>query len=160
MDNLLAERAELNRAQRATEWALADQAADFIRKFGRESLGKVAELDRSSRAMVSTSARVSVAFPKESRYPDIPLNYYQTVLRAANRIGKSPAVLLEEALEKNWSNKDLNNLGKKPKEVARLSATCDWCGARVRVEHPNQGIKVLCPVCHEQGRESALGLLE
>lgn len=160
LDEFLTRRAELNEAKRATEWALADQAALFVREFGKESLGKVAEVDRSTKGKVANQARLSAAFPNEVRYPDVPVNFYQTVLKASKRVKESPTALLKKALEENMSNKDLNKLGKKPKDVAKLNATCEWCGAKVKVEHPEQGTKILCPVCKEQGRESTLGLLE
>lgn len=160
LEENLSRRAELNEAKRAIEWSLADQAAQFVRNYGKNVLTEVATLDRSTTEKVANQARVAAAFPKEHRHPDIPWDFYMVVLKAAKRLGKSPVEVLEMALSENMSAKDLNKLGKQKKDVAKLNKTCEWCGAKVHVEHEQPGTKILCPVCRELGRESTLGLLE
>jgi hypothetical protein len=160
LEEILSRRAELNEAKRAIEWSLADQAAQLVREYGRNVLSEAATLDRSTTEKVANQARVAAAFPEEYRHPDIPWDFYLTVLKAAKRLDKPPIEVLEMALTENMSAKDLNKLGKQKREVAKLSKTCEWCGAKVRVEHEQPGTKILCPVCRELGRESTLGLLE
>lgn len=149
--------------ERASRWALGDLVCEAIIEFGKDVIGKFAETGRCSKEHISQLARIAKAFPQEHRYPDVDWSFYRGVYNAAKRTGKHVLEVLEEAMQNEWSLKDLAAYGKENQAKARLSRKCEWCDTKVFIEADGglAGEKIFCPVCLIQdGEERLLGVLE
>lgn len=155
---------ELLEAERATQWELGDLVCDAVRDHGKDVIGTFAEHARCTAEYIRQLIRVAVAFPRESgkRYPDVPWTFYRAAYQAAKRVGREPCDLLEEAVDKGWSQADLAKLGVASEDAAvGLSRTCEECGSRVSIRTRGcAGLRVNCPICGAQGKEKILGVIE
>ncbi|BDG61911.1 hypothetical protein [Caldinitratiruptor microaerophilus] len=149
--------ADLVTANRAVNWELDDQAAEMVREFGREVIGKIAEVCQCSRQRVRDLIAVSVTFPEDQRHPDVPWSVYLAAVRAAKRLEMPPQEVLELAMREELSAARVRRLGTKEPYVLR--STCGRCAARVVVEtDASRGhMPVICPLCADDGERVVLG---
>lgn len=162
LEETLTRFAEMMEANRATNWSLGDLAAEAVREHGRVVVGKLAEVARCSRERIMQLIRVAMTFGEELRYPDIEWSIHRAVYHAAKRLQQEPGEVLKHVLEQELSLKDIAALGTDKKTIARLSRSCEWCGARISVAVEGlAGTKILCPVCLAANEEKrVLGVLE
>lgn len=161
LENALDQFAELLRTNRMLDFAIGDYIAECVTMFGRGCLGKLAEVAACSKEYLLQRIRLSMAFPSELRFPDVPFSLYRAAYNAAKRLNKEPVAVLKEALKHEWSAGDLNAVGKEQDDKARLSTTCQWCNSKVTVlaDGGLAGTEVRCPVCQDDGQERLLGVL-
>lgn len=154
--------AELIAANRATNWALGDAAAEMVREYNRGVIGSIAEVAGCSKERIMQLIAVAVEFPPEMRWPDTDWSVYRAARQAAKRIGREAAEVLREAVENGYSAADIAALGREEKQKAKLSRRCEWCGSKIAIEAAGglAGTRVPCPVCHAEERETMLGVLE
>jgi len=154
--------AELLEAGRAVNWSLGDEAADMVREYGREIIGKIAETARCSSERVRQLIRVAVAFPEEYRYSDVDWSLYRECYHAAKRTGKEPVEVLKHVLDEEMSLADIAAIGKVKEQKATLNKTCEWCNSKITVTADGglAGTRIYCPVCAEDGQRHLVGVLE
>lgn len=163
LEAYLSQFATLAERERASRWALGDLVGEAIAEFGKGVIGKFAETGRCSKEHIRQLARIAKAFPPEYRYPDLDWSFYRGVYNAAKRTGKHVLGVLEEAMENEYSLRDLAGYGKEEASKARLSRRCEWCNTKVVVEADGglAGERIYCPVCETQnGEKRLLGVLE
>ena len=142
-------------AGRATFWRLGDLAAEAVRHYGRAVLSTFAQDERCSTALIRQRVTVCVAFQGEARHPDVGPSLYRAAYQAAQRLGRSPTDVLDEALERDWTVRDLDALGKhERRRRAELSTTCDVCGVTWHgtakageTSAAWKGLPIPCPSC-------------
>jgi len=163
LEERLSRIAELLEAGRAVNWSLGDEAADMVREYGREIIGKIAELARCSSERIRQLIRVAVAFSEEYRYSDVEWSIYRECYNAARRIDREPVDVLKHALKLEMSLADIAAMGKEALwgNKAKLSKTCEWCGSKIRIEADGglAGTRINCPVCAEDGQKHLVGVL-
>jgi len=154
--------AELLEAGRLLNWGLGDEAAELVREYGREVIGKIAETARCSSERIRQLIRVAVAFPEEYRFPDVDWSIYRECYNAARRIDKEPVDVLKHVLDEEMSLADIATIGRIKEQKAKLSKTCEWCNSKITVTADGglAGTRIYCPVCAEDGQRHLVGVLE
>lgn len=162
LEETLTQIVELLVAGRAVNWALGDQAAEAVRNHGKGIIGKIAETAGCSKARIEQLIAVAVTFPAELRYPDVDWSIYRQVRQTAKRIGREAVVVLQEAVDNEMSCADIAAIGRDKLTKSKLRKRCEWCNATVTIEADGgmAGVKINCPVCQAEGRETLIGVLE
>lgn len=132
-------------------------AADVIqyaaeRAKGRAARGRVMNHFASLGHMTSAYARqlcaLSASFGTESRKPDVAMALYRACMRAAKRLNRMPAEVLDEALANDWHAADVSALGRSESAAATLTGVCLVCGAKTHVVSTvGVGLALPCSVC-------------
>ena len=104
LEELLTRATEMRQANRATQWALGDIAAEARETFGKTALGKLAEVMGVSKRWVERLAQVSEAYSHEERaaYPELGWSIYALAMRTDD-----PVHWLEQASDNHWSEREL-----------------------------------------------------
>lgn len=121
LEELLDRATEMRLANRATQWALGDIAAEARETFGKQALGKLAEVMGVSTRWVQKLAQVSTAYSKQERaaFPELGWSLFALAARADD-----PIQWLTQASDSQWSERELRQAirgGKPPSNaVERL----------------------------------------
>ncbi len=104
LEELLTRAAEMRQANRATQWALGDIAAEARETFGKGALGKLAETLGVSKRWVERLAQVSMAYSQEERatYPELGWALFAAATRT-----DQPLYWLTLANDNQWSEREL-----------------------------------------------------
>ena len=104
LEELLTRAVEMRQANRATQWALGDIAAEARETFGKTALGKLAEVMGVSKRWVERLAQVSEAYNHEERaaYPELGWSLFAVAMRTGD-----PLAWLTRANDEHWSEREL-----------------------------------------------------
>lgn len=104
LEELLTRAAEMRLANRATQWALGDIAAEARETFGKQALGKLAEVLGVSRRWVQKLAQVWETYSDDERasYPELGWSLFAVAARTDD-----PIHWLTLANDNHWSEREL-----------------------------------------------------
>ncbi len=104
LEELLTRAAEMRQANRATQWALGDIAAEAREAFGKSALGKLAEVMGVSKRWVERLAQVSEAYSQDERsaYPELGWALFAVAMKTDD-----PIHWLTQAADNHWSEREL-----------------------------------------------------
>ena len=104
LEELLTRATEMRQANRATQWALGDIAAEARENFGRAALGKLAEVMGVSKRWVQKQAQVAEAYSPDERaaFPELGWALFALAMRTDD-----PVHWLEQASDNHWSEREL-----------------------------------------------------
>lgn len=113
LEELLDRATEMRLANRATQWALGDIAAEARETFGKQALGKLAEVMGVSTRWVQKLAQVSTAFTHPERAEFREVNWSVFALAATT---DTPRGWIVRAADNQWSERELRQAirGSKP----------------------------------------------
>lgn len=147
LDLLLQDFADIIEQERENNWRKGDIIAEGLKKYGKQVIGKFAEIGRISSQTVKVYALVSIAFPEEKRYPDVPWSLYRAVYFKAKKLNIDPIEFLEFALENNMTARDVMRYMSE-KSQKKIVKTCQSCNIDVEIKGELQdGATIYCPVC-------------
>lgn len=122
--------------------------------FGKDILGKLAEVARCSKERIRQLVVVSYHFPDEYRYPDVPWSLYRRIVQRAKALNEDPKELLKLALDNEWSEKDIAQykLDQTVKKYVVMNKRCENCGSIVKIRGTlHNGMVIYCPICSAMG---------
>ena len=104
LEELLTRATEMRQANRATQWALGNIAAEAREAFGKTALGKLAEVMGVSVRWVQKLAQVSTAYSQDERsaYPELGWALFAVAMRTDD-----PIHWLNQANDNHWSEREL-----------------------------------------------------
>lgn len=147
--------------ERDLNWKLGEIVLEAVREHGKSVLSSFAQVANCSLSKISQLATVAAVFPPDQRSPEHSWSFHQRLYYKARQNNLDPVELLDEAVTKGWSLKDLATIGS-PKTVF-LGKECPDCGAKITIRAPGEykGMEIFCPVCwaKKADREAKLPLL-
>ena len=104
LEEYLSRAAEMRLANRATQWALGDIAAEARETFGKTALGKLAEVLGVSVRWVQKLAQVAEAYSQDERaaFPELGWALFAVAMRTDD-----PVHWLTQANDNHWSEREL-----------------------------------------------------
>lgn len=133
--------------ERTANWKKGDILLEAIVRYGKDVLGKFAEISYYSEKTLKIYASISSAFPKESRYSDVPWSIYRAVYFKARKLNMDPSELLELALHNNWTARDIARYKAEP-EMREITRRCEVCDISITIRGKlKDGLVIHCPIC-------------
>ena len=162
LEEVLQEFSRALEVERQANWVLGDIGSEAVKMFGKDVVGKFAELARCSKERIRQLIVVAFTFPAEYRYPDVPWSFYRKVYQTARRTGEDALKVLELAMSNGWSEKDLS-LYKADGDIekTRFRSECSVCGSKITIDsNLESGLSIYCPVCEARGKHNLLMIIE
>lgn len=153
LDELQQRFADALTTERDGLWMACDVIAYAANRAGtKRGRAKVVAAFAAVGHMTSAYARVlcllSEAFGTESRKPDVSMSLYRSCMRAAKRLARTPADILDEALANGWHAAEVSALGRPESAAATMTGVCLVCGAKTHVTSTvGVGLAMPCVVC-------------
>ena len=162
LEEVLQEFSRALEVERQANWVLGDIGSEAVKMFGKDVVGKLAEIARCSKERIRQLIVVAFTFPAEYRYPDVPWSFYRKVYQTAKRTGEDALKILELAMNNGWSEKDLS-LYKADGKVkkTKFMSECSACGSKITIDgNLKSGLSIYCPVCEALGSHNLLMVTE
>jgi len=162
LEEVLQEFSRALEIERQANWVLGDIGSEAVKMFGKDVIGKLAELARCSKERIRQLIVVAFTFPAEYRYPDISWSFYRKVYQTAKRTREDAMEILELAMSNGWSEKDLS-LYKADGNIknTRFISECSLCGSKITIDsNLESGLSIYCPVCEARGKHNLLIVTE
>lgn len=147
LDEYLQKFADILEMERENSWEKGDIIAECIRRYGKDVIGKFAEVGRVSKQTIKVYALVSLVFPQDKRYPDVAWSLYRAVYFKAKKLNMDPIELLEFALQNNMTARDVMRYKSEPK-IQNMKRFCPACDIEVEIKgNIKEGSTIYCPIC-------------